>query len=96
VQLEQSKLDLESQIYQSWNNAKLAFELLKLEEDNILLARENVTIAMQRYNIGNGTSIELMIAQQSYDLAQARLVTARYNAIAAEINLKRLRGEYVK
>ncbi|MDB5258377.1 MAG: outer rane efflux protein [Chitinophagaceae bacterium] len=96
VQLEQSKLDLESQVYQSWNNAKLAFEILKLEEDNILLARENVTIAMQRYNIGNGTSIELMIAQQSFDTAQVRLVTARYNAITAEINLKRLRGEYVK
>jgi outer membrane protein len=96
IQLEQSKLDLESQVFQSWNNAKLAFEILKMEEDNILLARENVTIAMQRYNIGNGTSIELMIAQQSFDNAQLRLVTARYNAITAEINLKRLRGEYVK
>lgn len=96
VQLEQSRLILESQVYQSWNNAKLAFEILKLEEDNIFLARENVTIAMQRYNIGNGTSIELMIAQQSYDTAQVRLVTARYNAITAEINLKKLRGEFIK
>ncbi len=96
VQLEQSKLALESEVFQSWNNTKLAFEILKLEEDNILLAKENVTIAMERYKIGNGTSIELQQAQQSFDAAQVRLVAARYNAIAAEIGLKRLRGEYVK
>jgi len=96
VQLEQSKLILESQVFQSWNNTQLAFQILKLEEDNILLAKENVTIAMERYKVGNGTSIELQQAQQSFDTAQLRLVTARYNAITAEINLKRLRGEYVK
>ena len=96
VQLEQSKLILESQVFQSWNNTQLAFQILKLEEDNILLAKENVTIAMERYKVGNGTSIELQQAQQSFDTAQVRLVTARYNAITAEINLKRLRGEYVK
>jgi outer membrane protein len=96
VQLEQSKLALESQVFQSWNNTQLAFEILKLEEDNILLAKENVTIAMERYKVGNGTSIELQQAQQSFDTAQVRLVTARYNAITAEINLKRLKGDYVK
>lgn len=96
VQLEQSRLNLESAIFQSWNNTVLAFEVLKLEEDNILLAKENVAIAMERYKIGNGTSIELMTAQQSYDIAQTRLVAARYNAISAEINLKRLKGDYVK
>ena len=96
VQLEQSKLNLESQVFQSWNNTQLTFEILKLEEDNILLAKENVTIAMQRYKSGNGTSIELQQAQQSFDTAQVRLVNARYNAITAEINLKKLRGEYAK
>lgn len=96
IQLEQAKLELESQVFQSWNNTKLAFEILKLEEENILLAKENVIIAMERYKVGNGTSIELQQAQQSFDAAQVRLVAARYNAMAAEIDLKRLRGEYVK
>jgi len=96
VQLQQSKLVLESQVLQSWNNTQLAFEILKLEEDNILLAKENVTIAMERYKVGNGTSIELQQAQQSFDAAQVRLVAARFNAISSEIDLKRLKGEYVK
>jgi outer membrane protein TolC len=96
AQYEQSRLELQSSIFQSWNNAKLAFDILELEEANILLAKENVTISMERYKIGNGTSIELQEAQRSLDAAQIRLVAARYEAIQAEIELKRLKGEYVK
>ena len=53
---------------------------LALEEENILLARENLDIIFQTYKLGAATLLQLKQAQQSLEDAYNRLIAARYNA----------------
>ncbi len=73
----------------SYDNAK---NILLIEEENILLAKENVNIALESFKRGVSTFIELRTAQQSLEEAYTRLISARYLAKVAETELLRLNG----
>ena len=81
-------------------NAFLEYEqqkkALALEEENIQLARENVSIVFQVYKLNSTTLIQLKEAEKSLQDAYTRLITARYNTKLAETELLRLKGELVK
>ncbi len=81
-------------------NAFLEYEqqkkALALEEENILLAKENVSIVFQVYKLNSTTLIQLKEAEKSLQDAYTRLITARYNTKLAETELLRLKGELVK
>ncbi len=69
---------------------------LALEEENILLARENLDIVFQTYKLGAATLLQLKEAQNSLADAETRLIEARYNAKVSETELLRLSGQLVK
>lgn len=96
LQYQQVTSVVESNLIKTWKNFYVALEAMKLEEDNILIAQENVNIALERFRIGSANSLEILIAQRSFSDATARLVSARYDAKAAETELRRLNGELVK
>ncbi|HNC38663.1 MAG TPA: TolC family protein, partial [Chitinophagaceae bacterium] len=81
-------------------NAFLEYEqqmkALQLEEDNIVLAKENASIVFQVYKLNSTTLIQLKEAEKSLQDAYTRLITARYNAKLAETELLRLKGDLVK
>lgn len=93
------KRDL-AQITTSISNAYKDYDLhkrtLQLEEENIKLVRENLFIARERYRLGISTFLEMREAQRSLEEANNRLIGARYNTKAAEIELMRLRGDLVQ
>lgn len=70
--------------------------ILKLEEENQLLAKENLEIALERFRLGASTSIELKIAQESYEGSIKRLTDSRFNAKISETQLLKLSGGIVK
>lgn len=69
---------------------------LVLEEENILLAKENVSIALEVYRLGASTIVQLREAQKSLGDAYDRLIAARYEMKLAETELMRLKGDLVK
>jgi outer membrane protein TolC len=71
-------------------------DILKLEEESKLLAKENLDIALERFRLGVTTSIELKLAQQSYAEATNRLADARFNAKLSETQLLKLSGSIIK
>jgi outer membrane protein TolC len=81
-------------------NSFIAYEqqkkALALEEENIVLAKENVAIILEVYRLGAATIIQLREAQQSLEEAYNRLITARYNTKLSETELLRLRGDIVR
>ena len=79
--------------FANYDNAK---KTLLIEEENILLAKENVTIALEGFRRGITTFIELRTAQQSLADATNRLIAARYNAKVSETELLRLQGALLK
>lgn len=109
-QIQQAQLDIDrlnisynnqkSQIDLGINNAFKDYELQKkmlaLEEENILLAKENVYISLERLRLGISTYLELRETQKSLELAYDRLIAARYNTKLAETELLRLKGDLVK
>ena len=79
--------------YVSYDNAK---QVLLIEEENILLAKENLYITLEIFKRGSTTFIELRTAQQSLADAYNRLINARYLAKIAETELLRLNGGLLK
>lgn len=78
--------------FASYDNAR---KTLVIEEENILLAKENVFIMLESFKRGIATFIELRTAQQSLADAYNRLIAARYNAKVSETELLRLKGALV-
>ncbi len=70
--------------------------IMQLEEENKLLAKENLNIALDRFRLGASTSIELKVAQQSFEDSINRLSDARFNAKISETQLLKLSGGIVK
>lgn len=79
--------------YVIYENAK---KILLIEEENIILAKENVTIALEGFKRGITTFIELRTAQQSLADGYNRLIAARFLAKTAETELLRLNGGLLK
>lgn len=79
--------------FQAYEQQKKA---LALEEENILLARENLDILLQTYRLGAATLLQLKEAQRSLQDAYNRLIAARYNAKVSETELLRLSGQLVR
>ncbi len=68
-------------------------EMLKLERENIVAAKENLEIAMERYMLGNLSGIEMREAQKSLLDAEERILTAEYNTKLCEISLLQISGK---
>ncbi len=79
--------------YINYDNAR---QTLVIEEENIVLAKENVFIALEGFKRGVTTFIELRTAQQSLQEAYNRLIAVRYRAKVAETELLRLQGVLVQ
>lgn len=96
ILLDQQRLQLDLNIYNAFKTYQFQKQALDLEEANIQLAKDNVTIAFERYRLGVSTYLELRDAQQSLETAYNRLIAARYNTKVAETELLRLRGDLVR
>jgi outer membrane protein TolC len=96
LQLDQTQLDLNTQAEQAFLQYQNRLQLLDLEEANILLARQNVAIALERYRLGLLNQLALREAQRNQLNAENRLLDARFNAKQAEVVLRQLSGELVQ
>ena len=96
LQLSQAQLQLDAEAEQAWARYQNRLQLLKLEETNILLARENVAITLERYRLGLLAPLALREAQRTQLDAEVRLLDIRYQAKQAEIVLRRLSSGLVQ
>ena len=97
IQLQSAEYNLESirlQVNQQLQNALTQFEnqlnLLKIEKDNAILAKENLEISIQRLRFGQTTSLEVSLAEGSFVDSLTRLINFEYNVKGAETKLKQL------
>lgn len=93
---EQTKTNSNVAVINAYSSYEVAMKVLQVEEENILLARENVTIALESFKRGIYTFVELRTAQQSLESAYDRLIAARYLAKLAETELLRLSGALLR
>lgn len=90
--LEQQKLALESQLASLFASYQTNLELVKMEEKNVEIAKQNLDITLAKFKIGTISTIEFRTAQQNYVEAKVRFSNAQYITKISEINLKELTG----
>ncbi len=100
IQIDNASLLIEQQRLLVHTNLKTAYEtyltnleLVKLEEKNEDIARQNLTITLAKYTIGSISSVEFRDAQENFIAAISRFNTAQLQAKLSEIQLKELIGQ---
>jgi outer membrane protein TolC len=86
------KADLITIFYAYENNLRL----MKLEEQNLEVARENLGIALERYKLGNLSGLDLREVQKSLLDAEERLISVQYLTKLAEISLLQISGQIMR
>lgn len=86
------KADLLTIYFAYENNLRL----LKLEEQNLSVARENLEIALARYKLGSLAGLELREVQKSLLDAEERLISVQYQTKIAEVSLLQISGRIME
>ena len=83
-----------------WTNAfktndayQNSIQQLPTESENYNMSQALLALIMQKYQLGQATMVDVKQAQQSFESAGFRLVSLRYTAKVAEIELKRLSNQ---
>jgi outer membrane protein TolC len=83
----ETELDNQLALFQSQQ------QILSLEEENVRIARENLTVSTERFRLGTTNGLEPQIAQNTLEQALARRDLVLFSLKSAEIRLKLLAGE---
>ena len=96
IELEKIKMDVDANILKAYQNYLFAQNTLTSYEENVILAKENAYISMQRFRLNQTNSLEIKEAQSSYETALYNVIAARYDAKIAEITLKKINNEFIQ
>jgi len=77
-------------VYYAYENN---LNLVKMEEENLGVARENLDIALERYRLGALSGLELREVQKSLLDAEERLISVKFQTKLAEISLLQIAGK---
>jgi outer membrane protein len=88
--LENSRIQVRTQLQNALTEYEHEMQLLRLERDNTALAKENLTISMQRLRLGQTTMLEVRQAEDSYEQSMTRRIFFEYSAKVTETRLKQL------
>jgi outer membrane protein TolC len=79
-------------ILQTFNNYIASLEIVRMQQVNVEVARENVTIAFEKYQLGSLNDVELRGIQLKLIDAQYQLLFAGFEAKKSEVELMRWSG----
>lgn len=96
VFMDKIKMDLSTKITMAYNNYVNAKNIWLLNEENVSISKENVTITMEKFRLNQSTSLDIKTAQSSYENALYDVINARYAAKLAEIELRLLSNDFSK
>ncbi|MFV8441993.1 TolC family protein [Flavobacterium sp. LB2P44] len=95
LNIEQQNLALNSQLATSYQTYLTNLELIFLEEKNELIAKQNLSITLDKFRIGTITTLEFRTAQLNYVNAKVRYSNAQFQGKLSEIALRELAGNLI-
>ncbi|RZA02110.1 MAG: TolC family protein [Sphingobacteriaceae bacterium] len=87
---ERAKLNIQTQINTLYTNYLSGLELTRLGKINVEVARRNLEITLDKYRLGNITTLEVRQAEENHVNAQVNYFAAQYQSKIAEITLKQI------
>lgn len=84
--------NINAQLSAAYQTYLMNLELVRLEERNKDIARENMDITLEKFKLGSIAPVEFREAQRNFVDASTRYSTAQYQAKLAEITLKQIAG----
>lgn len=96
LNFDQVRTDVQANLLNTYKKYQNSIQLVELEEENLKVAQESVDIALEKLKLGNITPLEFRETQRKSIDAMSRLVSAQYDAKAAETELLRISGQLIK
>ncbi len=94
--IEDVRTQLTTDLTSAYTSYRNRLELVALERENLEAAAANVDLALERFRLGEITSVELREVQEQRIQAESRLLAARFEAKQAEVTLLQLSGQLLE
>ena len=93
---EQTQLQVDAQVYNSYKTYELNKTIVDLEKQNLIDSKEVLDVSIERYKVGKANLLETIETQKNLEDAQVRYIEALYAIKLAETDLLRVNGSLVK
>ena len=80
-QLEQANLDIETNVYQAYNDARGALKAYEAAQKTLLAREEAYNYSRERYNVGLLNAFDFNQSQNRYEAAQSDVIRTKYDYI---------------
>lgn len=88
LELTELERDIKKSIQKTYLNLQAAEKGLKVSEKNVLAAQENLKIEAEKYSLGAGTLLNVLIANSEFTNAQTNYINAQFAYITLSEQLK--------
>src|SRR3546814_51914 len=92
IEVDRIEENIDAQLLAAYETYVMNLELVRLEERNKDIARENMDITLEKFKLGSIAPVEFREAQRNFVDASTRYSTSQYQAKLAEITLKQIAG----
>jgi len=79
--LEQANLDMETNVYQAYNDAKGALKAFEAAQKTLIAREEAFNYARERYNVGLLNAFDFNQSQNRFEAAQSEVIRTKYDYI---------------
>lgn len=79
--LEQANLDMESSVYQAYNDTKGALKAYEAAQKTLIAREEAFNYARERYNVGLLNAFDFNQSQNRFEAAQSEVIRTKYDYI---------------
>ncbi len=92
LMIEQQQLNIRTAISTAFQTYQTNLSLARLERNNADIARQNLSITLEKYKIGSISAVEFRDAQENFINAISRFNSSRLQAKLSELQLKEIIG----
>jgi outer membrane protein TolC len=88
IELTDLERDIKRQLQQTFLDLQAAYKFLKVSENNIAFADENLKIEQEKYSLGSGKLLDVLVANSNYTTALTDLINAQFAYLVLSERLK--------
>ncbi len=88
VDLDDLKRTIKQNLQQTYLNIQAVEKSLEVSKRNVVSAKENQKITEEKYTLGSGTLLDVLVANSNYTNAQTSLINAEFQYIVLNQQLK--------